>query len=46
MVGTRDGRKSIEHCARRARLSYQTDVPGARRGIRWGEKDWEGRREV
>ena len=46
MVGTRDGRKSTEHAARWAKLSHPNDIPGARRGIMWGDQDGKGGRGV
>ena len=46
MVKIRDGGSSMENFAWWDRLSNLTEIPGSRRGIRWGEQDGGGGREV
>ena len=39
MLGKRDGRKCMDHAAWQATISDPTEIPGAMRGVKWGEKE-------
>ena len=41
VVVTRDGSNYMEHFNQQARMLYPTEIPGARRGIRWWDQDGE-----